>query len=477
MSQNSKGLTPFYAWHKDILPIIKNAEHKFRDGNFSLWFNKFVPLSNITFKASNEKGSDSNKIEYYYYLKMFNKILSQNSKRLLLNKHIYQMGFCKSMERVGMECLIIKAKLKKRLITGLGQTHPSETGMLFDHNIGVPYIPSSSIKGVVRFAHILNEILDEDLNLKEEFKNKDYLKDKEINNLIDIFGGNKEKTDNSSEAYKGSVIFLDAYPVNIPKLDIDIMNPHYGKYYSEEEPPADYLEPNPIKFLTVKANEEFIFRVVVKKELFESTKKALERAIQQEGVGAKTSLGYGLFKIEGYEEPEELKKEYQAFIKRNLSEEEKLRLEETKFIEKIQKTDKNSIDALFNEWQNNNLLKNSKNIALIFKNFIRKKKSNGELTKNYRTLLNILGIQEEEISKKKNEKNEIKSKNVQEAVEQVEQLKKKINNLISKIETKKISKKEAKKELKKISKKVDSCSDNEVKELYIKLKQKIKKDS
>jgi len=30
--------------------------------------------------------------------------------------------------------------------------------MTFDHNLGIPYIPASSIKGIVRFAHTLDLI-------------------------------------------------------------------------------------------------------------------------------------------------------------------------------------------------------------------------------------------------------------------------------------------------------------------------------
>jgi CRISPR-associated protein Cmr6 len=81
------------------------------------------------------------------------------------------------------------------------------------------------------------------------------------------------------------------------------MNPHYGDYYSDENgetPPADYLDPTPIKFLTVSKGTKFTFRALVPQDsnLFEPVKIAFENAIKDEGVGAKTAVGYGRFEIQ-----------------------------------------------------------------------------------------------------------------------------------------------------------------------------------
>jgi hypothetical protein len=99
---------------------------------------------------------------------------------------------------------------------------------------------------------------------------------------------------------KGEVVFLDAYPKDVPQLHIDIMNPHYGPYYSDGVPPADHHNPTPIKFLTVAPGTTFIFRAVTKKEngLPQKVKKALLSALTEEGVGAKTAVGYGRFAVD-----------------------------------------------------------------------------------------------------------------------------------------------------------------------------------
>lgn len=99
---------------------------------------------------------------------------------------------------------------------------------------------------------------------------------------------------------RGNVIFLDAYPEDIPALHMDIMNPHYSPYYSEGKPPADHHNPTPIKFLTVAKGTKFIFRAVAKKEqnLPQKIRVAFAEALTKEGVGAKIALGYGRFVID-----------------------------------------------------------------------------------------------------------------------------------------------------------------------------------
>lgn len=98
------------------------------------------------------------------------------------------------------------------------------------------------------------------------------------------------------------------------------MNPHYGEYYSDvnaTKPPADYLTPKPIKFLTVSKETKFIFRILINKKyndlkdnktLKDLVLTAVRKSLEEEGIGAKTAVGYGLFNIENFSEPESIKK-------------------------------------------------------------------------------------------------------------------------------------------------------------------------
>ncbi len=172
-------------------------------------------------------------------------------------------------------------KANWRMIIGLGNESVYETSMTLHHVYGIPYIPASGIKGVIR-----NWVINENFNSQESqaLENTEFVK---------IFG--------SGDA-EGKVIFFDAFPINLHNDSIqpDIMNPHYPEYYDGDKPPADWQSPRPIFFLTLKeTNFEFIFGVKDVKYigLLETLTKSetgwLYRTLKEQGIGAKTAVGYG----------------------------------------------------------------------------------------------------------------------------------------------------------------------------------------
>ena len=230
-----------------------------------------------------------------------------------------------------------------RMVVGLGAENVHETSMTLHHIYGIPYIPGSALKGIARDADVADlcsevqnekpdvmdalismpasDEKDEDKRRKEikkngKFKrlNKDYVEpenttiDKIIQGWPDfetarkIFGGQKQA---------GKVIFFDAFPEKDISIKPDIMNPHYPKYYSGDEVPADWQNPTPIKFLTVE-NTSFHFALALNKKetdknrnkidsdpaLLDAAEKWLKKALQEQGVGAKTAVGYGYFNAE-----------------------------------------------------------------------------------------------------------------------------------------------------------------------------------
>lgn len=193
-------------------------------------------------------------------------------------------------------------KVSWRLIIGLGASHPQETSMTLHHTYGIPYIPGSAVKGITRHWIVLKFADDIARETKEDFEkvidkissaiesdNNINRQIDEINfkDILDIFGTQK---------HEGKIIFFDAYPIDNIKLKTDIMNPHYPDYYTKNEPPTDWQSPRPIKFLTIDSNTKFQFYIAGKdKELLDKTKKLLIEALKNYGIGAKTSLGYGIF--------------------------------------------------------------------------------------------------------------------------------------------------------------------------------------
>lgn len=225
-----------------------------------------------------------------------------------------------------------------RLIVGLGNESVYDTSMTLHHVYGIPYIPASAVKGVVR-SWIITERFGRD--------EKDAIKDK---GFCDVFGCPKKIEGINShynEDRQGKVWFFDAFPLSEPKIEVDIMNPHYGDYYAEKKvngnpvPPADYLKLNPITFLTVGEKDkegnplQFQFIIGIKEKdndaigagsrllkdsngllikvrkkgtnelvdasadprLLNITQAWLRQALEEHGIGAKTTVGYGYMKM------------------------------------------------------------------------------------------------------------------------------------------------------------------------------------
>lgn len=432
--------------HYPIYDELQSVSRQFKSGNFGLWFNKLIPVSTqddaSRWKASDDHGNPDEKTEYYQR-QYRNICLSDNSLLLaqLKKKHLHQMDYCHAMTShpsSPYEKRVFKAELNSPLITGIGASHPSETALVLDHTLGIPYIPASSIKGSVRFSHALSLLFDERGEFTDRFtmiKTIGTGKDQREAEVLDeanwetlipaLFGGDRYQEGEADlsippgalESVRGQAIFLDAYPLSIPELHCDIMNPHYGGYYSAdgshqapgdgdwEEPtsiqaPGDWEDPKPIKFLTVQKNTTFLFRVLLPKEnapLIEAMEKAFSNLLKAHGIGAKTAVGYGRFQVTSCEEPKPLADEFESYLESRLSEEEKQKRniqKQLSAIEGVPKENSAEIDRLFDAWQNesNDKIKTDARIAQAFKSRVKKKKANGDVTYHYKIVAEILGI-------------------------------------------------------------------------------------
>jgi CRISPR-associated protein Cmr6 len=240
---------------------------------------------------------------------------------------------------------ILEQKTDGRMIVGLGGASVYKTSMTLHHIYGIPYIPASSVKGIVRswiictfFGDVTNTpekeqeypLVNAEFRALTEneafckifgcpssiepiiFKDKKpiYKKDEKgkptknykKGEAIEVALKNKE---GKGTEHRGNIIFFDAFPMTTPKIEADIMTPHYGDYYGDSDnkknvAPTDTQSPIPIPFLTV-ADTKFQFIVGSKKEgLLENTKiqektiaQWLKEALTEHGIGAKTAVGYG----------------------------------------------------------------------------------------------------------------------------------------------------------------------------------------
>lgn len=264
------------------IPINQQNLLKERGCNFSLYSPRMVCWMQEGGELKSDKDAVSKLREVSEKSFHFSEVTKELEKKQKL-----QSEYLASLKEDGIQTFTIAAKTSSPFITGLGSGHPTETGMILDRNLGVPYIPSSSIKGVLRLAYAVN-IAD----------GRNEVPDSELEKYFGSTDTNKSK--------RGQLMFLDAYPKDRVELKLDIMNPHFSNYYSGKGniQPVETESPNPIKFLTVKEGTEFVFNCAylpfdqndrsnenVKSDMEEMFKTAFTKI----GFGGKTSIGYGRF--------------------------------------------------------------------------------------------------------------------------------------------------------------------------------------
>lgn len=224
--------------------------------------------------------------------------------------------------------LSIEATAIAPFMTGLGNEHPLENGFAFLNPHGLPYLPGSGVKGVLREAarQLTAGEWGHHHGWSDEKRFAFPVEDKEQESaqlsMLDVFFGTAVDGDEGEGAHlRGVLDFWDVIPVlEGGNLDVDIMTPHQGHYYQQPEQgafvsPHDSGQPIPIAILTVPPGSRFHFHVrcdVVRlralapdlvpvpagKQMANEPWRdlvvaAFEHAFEWLGFGAKTALGYG----------------------------------------------------------------------------------------------------------------------------------------------------------------------------------------
>ncbi|WP_338709154.1 type III-B CRISPR module RAMP protein Cmr6 [Paenibacillus amylolyticus] len=178
---------------------------------------------------------------------------------------------------------------KTPLVIGHGGTSVLETSLTLHRIYGVPYLPATSLKGLA--AHYAHNILGETHSaLRRE--GEDYKV---------LFG---------TQQSAGFIQFHDALvtPDTAQEaLKLDVFTPHHQDYngiviaevqFNKTYPaPRDDDSPVPIPFLT--ANGQFQIALACEgetelaNEWLSLAKDILSKALANEGIGAKTNVGYG----------------------------------------------------------------------------------------------------------------------------------------------------------------------------------------
>ncbi len=203
--------------------------------------------------------------------------------------------WCKTLQQLGAQETQARTPDTSRLAVGLGIDGVLETNIALHRTWGIPYIPGSAIKGLVAsYAH--------------KYLQGEWCRDKALHK--EFFGDTTQR---------GAMTFYDALPKpNTSYLLEDVMTPHHSDYYGGKTnnqndsifPPADWDKPVPISFLSAQGefviylNALMITTLNAKPEELEQakiqatqkiqiTQTILIAALEKEGIGAKTSSGYG----------------------------------------------------------------------------------------------------------------------------------------------------------------------------------------
>jgi|SRR5690554_591594 len=183
-------------------------------------------------------------------------------------------------------------------VTGMGNSHPAENGFTWHHTLGTPYLPGSSVKGLLRGWMEAWVYEGDDNKAKREA-------------VVHAWFGRNAKAEGSKDNGKaGDLIFFDAIPVEQPDVLLDIMTPHMGKWYEQggdtitpESQPGDWHSPVPVNFL-VTEKAKFLFAIAPRTEEAKAYVKEamdyLKEALAWLGAGAKTAAGYGHMSFDEY---------------------------------------------------------------------------------------------------------------------------------------------------------------------------------
>lgn len=169
----------------------------------------------------------------------------------------------------------LQIDLVSRLYIGVTRENALESGVTTSHAYGMPMIPGSAVKGLCRATAKRMKLGDQAMQF--------------------MFGAD---TDSESEAEAGGLIFHDAWWVgkgNEKPFVREIVTPHHQEYYVRqgENPATDFDSPIPANQIAVTG--AFYFVIEGDRAWTGMTKRLLQMALSDTGIGGKRSSGYGFF--------------------------------------------------------------------------------------------------------------------------------------------------------------------------------------
>jgi len=253
-----------------VLRDLRRAEHA------GLWLDKF--LENQERKASGDAHAHDSDTPRH-------RLMAQAAKIAL--PPAYRNFFARWEATLNELPGVIRryAHATGRVIVGLSGESPSETAITLHHTFGVPYLPGSALKGLTAFYA------------------RNYLQDAGWRLHADGTAGAGYRTLFGDTTQVGCVTFYDAYyvPDSAPHkqaLHTDTITVHHQAYYQgKNEAPADWDKPTPVPFVSA-AGVYLVALGGLDAAWVEASLTILAMALDELGIGAKTSSGYGRMRLD-----------------------------------------------------------------------------------------------------------------------------------------------------------------------------------
>ncbi len=250
-------------------------------------------------------GNNAN-FNYYFYWDYYNERDNSKIKYIITEDNSYLENNIDSVRAQYFDLVILYPGLQM----GLGYEHEKkdenltdfiETGFSLDYVSGIPYLPGSSLKGMLRSVFSAKKISDikspneEYIReiLREILKPKN--KDDDCKNLDDLDISALEKV-----LFETNDIYLDSYPLPDDINGANIMALDYISHHKNE-----YGDINVNTLMKIKAGIKFRFNFKLEDSIINGVTISAEqkceffkKIIVDIGVGARTNVGFGKFREE-----------------------------------------------------------------------------------------------------------------------------------------------------------------------------------
>ncbi|MGW5219897.1 type III-B CRISPR module RAMP protein Cmr6 [Nocardia sp. NPDC004085] len=215
---------------------------------------------------------------------------AQFDPTFLDNLHARRVAAVRGAARPGEDIVQVQITPRWRVVVGHGETSAAETSLTMSPTYGFPLLPGSALKGLS--ASYLRGRTEEP-GVEQRMRR--------------VFGSPRPDQ-TAVAAGKGVVSWFDALPVGTVRLVIDTLTPHVVPYYRDGHDtgaphavPGEYDNPIPVRFLAVTAADKASgYRALLRGPTDEVLDAAalLCAAVDELGIGAKTSAGYGYCKAD-----------------------------------------------------------------------------------------------------------------------------------------------------------------------------------